>query len=348
MNKIINKLKIFGLFEEYNLSLNFKETTVLVGDNGIGKTTILKIINGILTNNDKSLSTISHSKIEAILENNSKYISTKNKINPSEATNEIVKKIEEDLLKIINNKITKEQKDKLIKNLKEKISKKINDDINEIITNKKTNEIKQPNINKTLEKKDQKSFIGKIEIDRKFSDEIKKINVCYISNINLSANSVQNITKIDGELSTLLELETIPEIENLVKSKTKKEIFTKNLNKYLNDSEKKAFIKDKTINIKKKNGDILNQKKLSSGENQLIYILLKICNTIGKKSVIILDEPEISLHLKWQKKLLSTIKEINPQSQIIAATHSPALVMDGYMDSFIDLKDHIIEADHND
>ena len=72
----------------------------------------------------------------------------------------------------------------------------------------------------------------------------------------------------------------------------------KNLNKYLNDSEKKAFIKDKTINIKKKNGDILNQKKLSSGENQLIYILLKICNTIGKKSVIILDEPEISLMAK--------------------------------------------------
>jgi predicted ATP-dependent endonuclease of OLD family len=42
--------------------------------------------------------------------------------------------------------------------------------------------------------------------------------------------------------------------------------------------------------------------------------------------VIIIDEPEISLHLKWQEKFSETILAINPETQFILATHSPDIV----------------------
>lgn len=57
-----------------------------------------------------------------------------------------------------------------------------------------------------------------------------------------------------------------------------------------------------------------------------------------------MDEPEISLHLSWQEKLISQIREVNRTSQLIIVTHSPAIVMNGWMDSFIDIKDIMIEA----
>lgn len=52
-----------------------------------------------------------------------------------------------------------------------------------------------------------------------------------------------------------------------------------------------------------------------------------------------MDEPEISLHLAWQEKLISEIRKVNDKSQLIIVTHSPAIVMNGWMDSFIDIND---------
>lgn len=57
-----------------------------------------------------------------------------------------------------------------------------------------------------------------------------------------------------------------------------------------------------------------------------------------------MDEPEISLHLSWQEKLLAQIREINPNSQIIIVTHSPAIVMNGWLDCFVDIQDIIVKG----
>ena len=43
-----------------------------------------------------------------------------------------------------------------------------------------------------------------------------------------------------------------------------------------------------------------------------------------------MDEPEISMHLDWQRSLLTNIKALNPNCQIILATHSPGVIMDGW------------------
>jgi predicted ATP-dependent endonuclease of OLD family len=52
-----------------------------------------------------------------------------------------------------------------------------------------------------------------------------------------------------------------------------------------------------------------------------------------------MDEPEISLHIEWQQKLIGLIRELNPKAQIILSTHSPALIMDGWMDIVTEVND---------
>lgn len=65
---------------------------------------------------------------------------------------------------------------------------------------------------------------------------------------------------------------------------------------------------------------------LSTGEKQVLYILLKVTNTLGEPTLLFLDEPDLGMHIDWKKILLKRLLKINPNMQIIAATHSPSLI----------------------
>ncbi|TPD93642.1 hypothetical protein FJP68_14780 [Pantoea vagans] len=65
---------------------------------------------------------------------------------------------------------------------------------------------------------------------------------------------------------------------------------------------------------------------LSSGEKQLIIILGEALLQQGGRCIYMADEPELSLHVSWQEKLVDSIIKINKNAQIIFATHSPDVV----------------------
>lgn len=84
----------------------------------------------------------------------------------------------------------------------------------------------------------------------------------------------------------------------------------------------------------------LNYSDLSSGERQLIYILLRVALSNGDKSktaIMLMDEPEISLHLNWQEHFIKQLTLLNPDAQFIIVTHSPALIMNGWNDVYVDM-----------
>ncbi len=64
---------------------------------------------------------------------------------------------------------------------------------------------------------------------------------------------------------------------------------------------------------------------LSSGEKQLLILLTQTLLQEKQPYIYIADEPELSLHIEWQHKILGAIKELNPKVQIIVATHSPEI-----------------------
>ncbi len=83
----------------------------------------------------------------------------------------------------------------------------------------------------------------------------------------------------------------------------------------------------------------LSPYKLSSGEKQMLVILLTALVRDGNSSVLFMDEPEASLHIEWQQKLIGMIRELNPNLQLILTTHSPALIMEGWMDVVTEVSD---------
>lgn len=86
-------------------------------------------------------------------------------------------------------------------------------------------------------------------------------------------------------------------------------------------------------------GQTLLPYSLSSGEKQLLVIMLTVLVQDMQPCILIMDEPEISLHIEWQQQLIALIRKLNPEVQIIVTTHSPALIMDGWMDCVFDVDD---------
>ena len=78
---------------------------------------------------------------------------------------------------------------------------------------------------------------------------------------------------------------------------------------------------------------------LSSGEKQMLLILLTVLTEDQEPYVLFMDEPEASLHFEWQKQLISIVRELNPQAQMLLTTHSPAMIMDGWEDAVTEVSD---------
>ena len=86
-------------------------------------------------------------------------------------------------------------------------------------------------------------------------------------------------------------------------------------------------------------GETLVPYQLSSGEKQMLAILLTVLVEDNQHYVLFMDEPEVSLHIEWQKRLIDLCVELNPNVQIILTTHSPAVVMNGWMDAVTEVTD---------
>ena len=72
--------------------------------------------------------------------------------------------------------------------------------------------------------------------------------------------------------------------------------------------------------------DKFDINELSSGEKQLFLRTLAIKMLNPENSIILIDEPELSLHPKWQQRIVDVYKKIGKNNQIIIATHSPHIL----------------------
>ena len=86
-------------------------------------------------------------------------------------------------------------------------------------------------------------------------------------------------------------------------------------------------------------GETLVPYQLSSGEKQMLAILLTVLVEDPQPSEPFIDKPEVSLHIEWQQPPIDLIVELNPNVQIILTTHSPAVIMNGWVDSVTEVSD---------
>ena len=141
------------------------------------------------------------------------------------------------------------------------------------------------------------------------SYEIKDIPSYIATRISKVANEEENLTmgqvrkKVFAEINGIFEiLELDVKLSEISKDENSMPIFT--------DSSGKKF----GIN------------ELSSGEKQLFLRTLAIKMLEPENSIIMIDEPELSLHPKWQQKIVDVYRKIGKNNQIILATHSPHIL----------------------
>ena len=89
-----------------------------------------------------------------------------------------------------------------------------------------------------------------------------------------------------------------------------------------------------------KNGRPIPIDKLSSGEKNNFILFYELIFECGNHSLVLVDEPEISLHVGWQRQFIEELNEICQllSLQGIVATHSPDIVGDN-IDVMVDLED---------
>jgi predicted ATPase len=89
----------------------------------------------------------------------------------------------------------------------------------------------------------------------------------------------------------------------------------------------------------------LSPAQLSSGEKQLLLIFATVMAEENRPAILLMDEPEASLHFDWQAHLIRNIRQLNPQVQVILSTHSPAVVMEGWVGHVTEINDLVV-VDH--
>lgn len=97
--------------------------------------------------------------------------------------------------------------------------------------------------------------------------------------------------------------------------------------------------------VKSKNE--IDIKRLSSGERQLLRLFGMVIRNSQAAPIIIIDEPEISLNIKWQRRLLSTLSFFvrNNEAQFLIATHSFE-ILSSHIDNTVKLGDSYFPANH--
>lgn len=119
------------------------------------------------------------------------------------------------------------------------------------------------------------------------------------------------------------------------------EMLFQEVDKYFSQTGKKLEI-DKERNLlvfREETGDVIELDMLSAGEKQLLFILLTVFLMDEQPAVLLMDEPELSLHIEWQEKLIKSIRQMNPRCQIILTTHSPSIFVNGWESKLVYIED---------
>ena len=178
-----------------------------------------------------------------------------------------------------------------------------------------------------------KSKIEKLEEKQK---ALKKYG---LSSIELDIPTVDEINENDLKLLSVdlndLEKKLSVFDDLLKKIKLFVDIVNRRLSfKHIEIHSKKGFI------CSNDKGKILSLEELSSGEQHQIVLLYELIFKTTENTLLLIDEPEISLHVAWQHDFIEDLKRIVELKniQVIVATHAPAIIND-HWDLVTDLFD---------
>lgn len=202
----------------------------------------------------------------------------------------------------------------------------------------------------------------KKEIAESLSGNAISSPVTYIRSFDIPANAkkktesillqdLKNIINQNGEGTSFfdyrMKMLNFPQEADKIRKRI--ETYFQVVNSFLGETNKEISIDPQSNSlvflIKRLEGmqviteDKIQLEQLSSGEKQILLILTTVFLQEEKPNVLLMDEPEISLHIGWQDKLIEKLRLLNPQCQLILTTHSPNIFVNGWEDKIIFIED---------
>lgn len=153
---------------------------------------------------------------------------------------------------------------------------------------------------------------------------IKRIGEERIENIEKLKSFVANKEEHPNEEFLKFYLNKLVNIYDSQKAIDRKlSQFAKVCTKYLSGKKVVYNEVDLSVDVFDSNNEIIDFDDLSSGEKQIVSIFSKVYLDVMTSCILIIDEPEISLSIEWQKEFLIDIYNSGKVGLLIAATHSP-------------------------
>ncbi len=183
-----------------------------------------------------------------------------------------------------------------------------------------------------------------------FDSNIKKKIRFHVSSIDSAIKDIRETANNEGEtpkkgidikpLEALRKTRRIIDLSLEAKDATQEiysqiDMFLVTIKEFITDKYFK-FISGRLV-ISNEHEEI-DHARLSSGEKQLIILLIEALLQNRQSHIFLADEPELSLHIAWQRSIIPTVRKINPNAQVIVATHSPE-VASKYRDSIFDMEE---------
>lgn len=128
-------------------------------------------------------------------------------------------------------------------------------------------------------------------------------------------------------------------LTDLSKYYRKKNKFLELMNEMFQSTRKTIFESGNGIEFKLEDGTLIPARDLSSGEKQLLILMIGALTEKEEEFITFWDEPEISLHIDWQRMLIRVIRTLNSHSQLIISTHSPSIIYEGWEKMVVNMED---------
>ncbi len=309
----IKSIKIERLYDKYNFEWKLREdVNILAGDNGSYKTTLLKII-AALCEPDYIPEVFGVKSASA---------------NMYDGVNVKYRSFRDSLLRLKK----ESESDELLNELATKINADINGQDEKSLADHTINAsiiAIRKNGNKittsTFKQNRNYSLIATFDIPTKtengsaLDQQLEKLESEYAYYLSDLSKQLNDIIKSVGKV----------EMDDMRRIYAQNDLFIEIVNHAFANTQKVVDTEQSKLQFRLEREVLDNNKNLSSGEKQFLIIMLTVLLQ-RKESILIMDEPEISMHIDWQRELLNNLQKLNPNCQIILATHSPGVVIDGW------------------
>lgn len=172
------------------------------------------------------------------------------------------------------------------------------------------------------------SLMHDFVIERANADEFKQ-KVAEL--LNLSERTKKGLTK-----DKLKEAIEIAMMEMGPQKNFENNAVFEELNGFYKMTNRKIIWFENAIHMSVPDEGIIPFNKFSKGEKTLLALLLTVFLN-RDNAFFLLDEPDLSLHVEWQERLLPALQRLAPNAQFIIATHSPFLIMNTQSEEVVNL-----------